>query len=227
MKINALRNLNDIQRVEKRGIYKRSLCKSTQDSLFVDDYMQKINFSIQDLNMELTGIHDLSSKSIVYIITLVTWISEAMHALQKRYRGVVINGFCYSRENELVQACNYLKALRSFAIAHPMKTEKHSAYGMDGRLICMDIVLPHRSLSLVPDENFRTLSHTGLKSEKLANADFYLHAYSREEEHHVHTVYIGCTVYDVYHVAELYIDKLYALDRYLRKMTKEGREVKS
>ena len=227
MKINELRNLNDIPRVEKRGLYKRSLCKNTGDSLFVDDYLQKINYCIQDLNQELTCIDELSTKSIVFIITLVTWISEAMHALQKRYRSVIMAGFCYSGENDLKLACDYLKALRSFAIAHPLKTEKHSAYGMDGSLICIDIVLPHKSLSLHPDEHFRTLNHMGLHKEKPLKADFYLQAYSREIEHEVHPVFIGCTLSDIYHVAKLYIDKLYALDQYLRKMTKDGREVKA
>ena len=227
MEIAELRNLNDIQRVEKRGIYKRSLCKSAGDSLFVDDCLQKFNYCIQDLNQELTSIDVLSTKSIVYIITLVTWISEAMYSLKKRYRSIVMAEFCYSRENELKQARDYLKALRSFAIAHPLKTEQHSDYGMDGSLICIDIVLPSRSLSLHLDEHFRTLNHAGLHEAKPTQADFYLHAYSREIEHEVHSVYIGCTLSDIYHVGELYIDKLYALDRYLRKMTKEGKRLKA
>lgn len=227
MKINELRNLNDIPRVEKRGLYKRSLCKSIGDSLIVDDCLQKINYCIQDLNQELTCMDDLSIKSIVYIITLAAWISEAMPNLRGRYLDVVMNGFHYSREGELIQACNYLKALRSFAVAHPLETDRHPAYGMDGSLICIDIVLPHKSLSLHPDEHFRTLNHTGLHKEKTQEADFYLQAYSREIEHEVHPVFIGCTLSDIYHVAELYIDKLYALDQYLRKMTKDGREVKA
>lgn len=226
MRIAELRNLNDIGRVEERGIYKRSLCKSTGDSLFVDDCLQKINYCIQDLNQELTCIDDLSIKNIVYIITLVAWISEAMPNLRGRYRDVVMKGFRYSREDELKQAYNYLMALRSFAVAHPLETDRHPDYGMDGSLICIDIVLPHKSLSLHPDEHFRTLNHTGLHKEKPLNADFYLQAYSREIEHEVHPVFIGCTLSDIYHVAELYIDKLYALDRYLRKTTKDGQEVK-
>lgn len=226
MNISELRNLNDIQRVEKRGIYKRSLCKNTDDSFAVDDCLHKINYCIQDLNQELANIDNLSIKSIVYIITLVTWISEAMPMLRKCYRDVVLKGFCYSREKELLQAYEYLMALRSFAVAHPLATGRHAKYGMDGNLMCIDIRLQLSPLAHAMEGRFRTLNHSGLHKEKPTDADFYLIAYSRNEDHRVFSIFIGCTISDVYRVAELYIDKLYELDRYLRKMTKEGRQVK-
>lgn len=227
MEIAELRNLNDIQRGTKRGIYKQSLYTSTHDYLLMCDYMQKINYCIQDLNQELTCIDTLSPKSIIYIITLVTWIGEAMPALRKLYRPVVTANFEYSGEEYLKKAYAYMRALRSFTIAHPLTTTNHAVYGMDGGLICIDIKLPSRTHNVVPNRAFYTLDHEGLHHEKPAYADFYLYAYLRKEERHVESVYIGCTLCDICRVADLYIDKLYALDRYLRKMTKEGRRLKA
>ena len=227
MKLLELPNLNDIYRGYRRGIYKMSLCNNTHDYMLVEDYMQKINYCIQDLNDELTCIDTLSPKSITYIISLVTWISEAMPVLRKVYRPVVTANFEYADEDQLQKAYAYMRALRSFAIAHPLTTTNHAAYGMDGSLMCIDIKVPSRTLNIVPDKAFYTLDHEGLHHEKPAHADFYLYAFLRKDEHHVESVHIGCTLRDIYRVADLYIDKLYALDRYLRKMTKEGRVLKS
>ena len=68
--ISELNNLNNIRRLEKRGIYKRALLRSKEDYFKMCDYMQKINYCIQDLNSELPNIANLNNKSIVYIITL-------------------------------------------------------------------------------------------------------------------------------------------------------------
>ena len=59
------------------------------------------------------------------------------------------------------------------------------------------------------------MSSINLRSGKDDASDFYLYAYSRRIEHKVTSVYIGCKIQDIYNVAELYIDKLYALDKYL------------
>lgn len=112
-KISELKNLNEIHRIEKRGIYKRSLLRSPKDYSKMCDYMQKINYCIQDLNAELNEIDTLNNKSIVYIITLTTWISEAMYGIRQLYSENIIKGFAYSRENELKKGYQYLRALRS------------------------------------------------------------------------------------------------------------------
>lgn len=216
-KISELKNLNEIRRVEKRGIYKRSLLKSPKDYSKMCDYMQKINYCIQDLNAELHDIDSLNNKSIVYIITLTTWISEAMYGVRQLYQKSIINGFTYSREDELKKGYEYLRALRSFVVAHPLTTTDHSTYGMDGKLICVDIRLSTPHLSLLDDKYFSYLDYDGYHKGKQLDADFYLYGYSKEIENMTYSVYIGCSMSDIYHVAELYIDKLYTLDKYLSK----------
>ena len=107
MPIRELKNLNDIGRVEKRGIYKISLYKSNIHYFRACDYMQKINYCIQDLNSELEHLSDLSNKSIVYIITLVTWIREAVKELSNLYKENVCTKFSYSQEEELKRQRNF------------------------------------------------------------------------------------------------------------------------
>lgn len=49
--VDELRNLNDIQRVTKRGIYKIRLARNTTDYLKVCDYMQKISYCMHWINI--------------------------------------------------------------------------------------------------------------------------------------------------------------------------------
>lgn len=213
--IDELRNLNDIQRVTKRGIYKMRLARSNTEYLKVCDYMQKINYCIQDLNSERENLQNPTMKTIVYVAVLADWIHEAVEAIETMYRDGVLDGFCYEKADELRDARKYLLAIRSFMVAHPLSTNRHQNYGFDGNVICIDIRMPDRALSLVPEESFFLLDHNGQVAGKSDTTDYYLYAYSRKVAHKVSSVYIGCSLADIYHVAELYIDKLYALDRYL------------
>ena len=213
--IDELINLNDIQRVTKRGIYKIRLARSNTEYLKVCDYMQKINYCIQDLNSERENLQAPTMKTIVYVTVLTDWIHEAVEAIETMYRDGVLDGFCYEKADELRNAKKYLLAIRSFMVAHPLSTNRHQNYGFDGNLICIDIRMPDRALSLVPEGSFFLLDHNGQVAGKSDTTDFYLYAYSRKVAHKVSPVYIGCALADVYRVAELYIDKLYALDRYL------------
>jgi hypothetical protein len=213
--IRELRDLNDIQRVTRRGIYKVRLVRSNPDYLKICDYMQKINYCIQDLNSERENLQHPTVKSIVYATVLVDWLHEAVEAIEVLYPKGIIDGFSYEKADELQKAKKYLVAIRSFMVAHPLSTNRHQNYGFDGDLICIDIRMPNDTLSLVPEKAFYVLNHDGQSSGKSDIIDFYLYAYSRKVAHKVSSVYIGCQLLDIYRVAELYIDKLYALDRYL------------
>ena len=213
--IDELRNLNDIQRVTKRGIYKIRLARSNAEYLQICDYMQKINYCIQDLNRERENLQTPTIKTVVYVAVLTDWIHEAGEKIETMYHDGLLDGFIYEKEGELRTAKKYLLAIRSFMVAHPLSTNRHPNYGFDGNLICVDIRMPDRALSLVPEDSFFLLDHSGQVAGKSDTTDFYLYAYSRKVAHKVSSVYIGCSLTDIYHVAELYIDKLYALDRYL------------
>ena len=220
--IKELRNLNEIGRVEKRGIYKRWVLKNPKEGFLIDAYMEKINYCIQDLNSELASISQLSSKSVVNIIALTTWVSQAVYAIRSAYRKDSLQGFTYEHEEALLQGLEFLRAIRSFVVAHPLTTEDHEKYSMDGRLRCIDIRFEQPLLELRPEKFFAHLDHSGYHPGVKLASDFYLYGYYREANaDEAHTVYIGCCVADIYRVAELYIDKLYAMDKYLKNVRRK------
>ena len=70
------------------------------------------------------------------------------------------------------------------------------------------------------------LDFDGLKGEaKEKEADFVLYVYSQKTDGMQFFKYIGVDFQDLYHVAELQIEKLYDLDKYLGKLKKKDFEV--
>ena len=73
--MEELKNLNKICTSRKRGIYKQWIYKK-EDFMKVCDYMQKINYSIQDLNNLKNDLTTFHPKNVIYSIVLVDWIVE-------------------------------------------------------------------------------------------------------------------------------------------------------
>lgn len=216
--VDKLQNLNDVRRFNSLGIFKRWIYTQCDDYHKVCDYMQKINYSIQDLNQQIDEITEIRLKDVVFIIVLVDWIIDSYSAIEKRIKSQIIHNFSYQKETELQNAKNYLKALRSFAVAHPLATNRHSKFGFDGDFICMDIGGNNSPIiHLYPNNHFYFIDYNGIRAEKEINSDFFLSAYSDKSDKMQYSKYIGCKCSDIFNVAKLYIDKLYALDKYLSK----------
>lgn len=75
--MDELRNLNNLN----RGIHKRWIWENKDNYYRSCDYLQKINYCIQDLNAEINNLNEPSMKEVVYIITLIDWICEAVGAI--------------------------------------------------------------------------------------------------------------------------------------------------
>ena len=88
---------------------------------------------------------------------------------------------------------------------------------MDGNLTCIDIKLPGKYLGIVPQKDIAHLDYEGLHESTSKNADFYLYAFSTKIEKKDISIHIGCCMHDIYHIAELYIEKIYELDKHLQK----------
>lgn len=217
-----LQNLNNL----KGGLHKRWILKDKNDYSKVCDYLQKINYSIQDFNYEFKCNDTFQIKEIVFLIMLSVWIQEAVISLEKCYKEDVMKTFQYTKFEELRKAKKYIAAIRSFVVAHPLSTDRHEMYGFDGDLICVDIRTKGRYLLLEPDEMFSHLSHEGITKERCDTDDFYLYVYSKKEDAMQFFRFIGCSVEDIVTVARLYIDKIYALDQYLYKQKKKDYEHK-
>ena len=221
---DKIRKLNDIRRGNVCGIYKRWIYNSPNAYHKICDYMQKINYSIQDLNGEIESLSKISAKEVIYIISLVDWIIEAYNAIIKEIRLNVSEGYTYSKHLELDKANAYLKALRSFIVAHPLSTNRHKKFGFDGNFICIDIspsIGPLFALLNNHLEYFYHLDYDGMKEKTFDEADdFYLRSYSERDDGMQYSREIGSRIAHIYHVADLYVDALYELDKYLLKQKK-------
>ena len=212
-----LNNLHGIRRdSSKCGIYKRWIYKKV-DYNKMCDYMQKINYSIQDLNSTIDNLKKFDRRNIVYIISLVDWIREAFNAIIGVINSKVISNFRFLKQEELKRHSEYFRAIRSFVVAHPLNTTSHKEYGLDGNFICVDIREDIGLFSLVKMPDKYVLTIDGLKKENCSNMDFYLYCYSDKDDNMSHFNRVGCRYSDIYETAKLYIEKLYALDNYLTK----------
>lgn len=215
--ISKLNNLNDIRRdSSKYGIYKRWIYKK-EDYNKMCDYMQKINYSIQDLNSTIDNLKEFDRKNVVYIISLVDWIREAFNAIIDVINPKVISNFRFLKQEELKRYSEYFKAIRSFVVAHPLNTTNHKEYGLDGNFICVDIRDDNGVCYWVKMKDKYVITIDGLKKEDCCNMDFYLYCYSDKDDNMSHFKNVGCRYSDIYETAKLYIEKLYALDNYLTK----------
>ena len=103
--MEELKNLNKICTSRKRGIYKQWIYKK-EDFMKVCDYMQKINYSIQDLNNLKNDLTTFHPKNVIYSIVLVDWIVEAFYKIYNSINNQIIEKFVYSDEELFIKSGN-------------------------------------------------------------------------------------------------------------------------
>ena len=89
--MNKLANLEQIG----KGVHKKWIYSNEIDYDLGCDYLQKINFCIQDFNSELKQKNRMSAKTVIYLIILVTWIQEAYELFEKLFDNTLKEGFVY------------------------------------------------------------------------------------------------------------------------------------
>lgn len=218
--MEELRNLNALN----QGIHKQWIWE-TKDNFFRScDYLQKINYCIQDLNAEAPKLSIPSMKEVVFVITLVDWICEAVRSIQEILRQDIRSGFIYKEDEEVKKAEKFFKAIRSFVVAHPLTTNRHKDFGLDGDLICVDVRNKTSSIVSTCSNNadWFYLGINGLQENaKDISSDFVLYVYSQRIDKMQFFKYIKADFSDLYFVAKLQIEKLYALDKYLGRLRKK------
>lgn len=214
--------LKTLSEIKHDAIQKRWILKDKADYPKICDYLQKINYSINDLNDEIPCLTKTERKDIVYVISLIDWIIEAFVACKNAIREVVIENFSFSKQGELNKAYKYFKALRSFVVAHPLSTNKHKNYGFDGDFICIDIAGWNSVIdTFYPEIYYYHLDYDGIHDGvKEAEDDIILRSYSGKKDNWRFSRSVTCKMKDIYHVAELYIDRIYELNKYLSKQKK-------
>lgn len=228
--IQPIKNINNLKTGNNCGIYKQWIYKTSLDYHKACDYVKKISYSIQDLNREIDCLNDITAKELIYIISLVDWIKEAFGAIKRAIADEIIKDFTFTKQDELDYVTEYLKAVHSFIVAHPLTTDRHKKFGLDGNFICLDISsnLGHSAILLVNHmEYFYHLDFNGLKEKTYDESDnFYMISYSQKDDGMRYQRIIGSKVELIYKVAELYIEALYELDKYLSKQKRADFEGK-
>ena len=163
-------------------------------------------------------------KDVIFVIALVDWICEAVKSIQEILLQDVLSGFIYKEDERVKKAGKYFKAIRSFVVAHPLNTSRHKDYGLDGDLICVDV---RRKISPIvstysKNTDWFFLGIDGFQENaKNVSADFVLCGYSQKIDRSQFSKFIGANFSDLYYVAKLQIEKLYALGKYLGKLRKK------
>ena len=212
-----IKNLNDIRRENNLGIYKHWIYDSQTDYNNMCDFMEKIRYCIEDLNSEIEILNNkFETKSIVYIICLTDWITEAYRCIKNLIK-INIEDKEKIDAQVLIKQHKFLEAVRSFIVAHPSNTGKHPDFGFTGDLVCSDIRFQLGILGIGRYTNYYYLDLEGIHTtENLLNYDIYLKCYSLKEKLKYWHV-IGLNIKDILYVAREYVNQLYELDIYLSK----------
>lgn len=216
LRMDPLRDLNDL-----KGFDKRWPAKGELEFALAQDYLLKVNYSIQDFNELLKGDSFPTPRDMVLMVVYVDWISDAVHQLANCYKREAISGFRYSRQEQLERAVSYFRAVRSFVVAHPLKTDNHDDFGLGGDLVCADIRRCGRFMNIARPPFRRLTMEGGLEEvDRIPETDAVIIAYSRCKGA-LYSEHIGLDLKDVRFVAELKIDRVYEMGRYLGKLKKK------
>lgn len=215
--------MNNSQKIEMlehpstEGFESKHFFQDGKSHEFVMDLVQKICYTVTDLNNEISKLDCPTPKTIIYVITLVDWIIHAVKLLTKAIPSDIIKDFTYDKEFYVKQAKEYISAIRSFAVAHPLETNRHKKYGFDGTTICVDIKPNRDLLWMMPDERRFYIALDGKHpySDKIG-CDYCFYIYS-EDDGYKSFYSMECSFFDLYTAAQLFLDKISAIDQYLFK----------
>lgn len=217
----AIEPLRDLGGLRAGGLNKHWPYDSSRLYALNQDYLEKINYSVGDFNSIIKGwtAIELDSlvlrKDVVFMVVTVDWILEAAEKIWRECcRKDVTANFQFEDEERLQRYKEYFRAVRSFVVAHPVNTNRHSKQGLDGDLICADITSRNNYLKFL-DPIFQRLSPSSQENSRGAkDTEIVLKTYSIGSDPRF-SHFTTFDMRDVRNTAELYIDKVYALDRYL------------
>lgn len=205
------------------GLGKKWFAKSESQRKLMSEYMLKVKYSIQDFNETVQEGFSGAPKDVVYLIVLADWIKDSCWRIKGCLREDVSSGFKFSNIERLKLCREFLEAIRAIVVAHPVSVSKHREYGFDGGRICVDI----RSKSLIdgyPGAKFYRLHMGGAEEVECAyDDDVVLATYSADSDNNggLRFQRVCFDMADVRNAAQLYIDSLYELDRYVARLKKK------
>ena len=212
-----IKDLNGLRRFNHVGLYKQGHCVSFQKYQLVCDYLEKINYSLQDITTELQKTP--SRSSLICIVAYACWIQESITELKKCYKSYVFNNFLFNDTN-IKENTDFLKAIRSFVLAHPFATDRHKKYGFDGTLRCIDIRENGQDVAFtfVKNEDKFYIDTNGKSAYNNQKIDYWLYIYNDNTYKNMFKQYIGISIDTICKIVNDYIDYLYALDKHMSKI---------
>ena len=212
----------------KGGIWKKWPWKDPDHYELMSDLILKANYSIQDFNSTIKDGFSPNIKDTVFLVALATWIKDAYWQINYACLKEVIRAkFEFSRQNELTEARNYLEAVRSIAIAHPLNSTRHEEYGFgpEGR-ICIDVrrkslldSYPGRAIYRITPKGFEETDSVEDNEIALMTCRS-----TQAEIGKLHFEKCCLDMCDIRNSAQVYIDALYELDRHLGRLRKKDFE---
>ena len=225
--IEKLRGTDDLGE-HGGGIWKKWPWIDSDHHELMSNLILKVNFSIQDFNSTINGGFSSNPKDTVSLVALATWIKDAYWQIKSNcLRKEVENGFKFSKHSELDEASKYLQAVRSVVIAHPLNSTRHQDYGFgsEGR-ICIDIrgkslldSFPKAVIYRITPKGFSRINRVNDNDIALMTCANVSSA--EEQKGRLHFERCCLDMRDIRDSAEVYIDALYELDRYLGHLRKK------
>ena len=218
MTVMNLDNLNGIGKgVDKCWIYKNPLSVD-----LAHDYLQKINFSIQDINYLLSVCEQSKRRTdIISMIVMVDWVVDSVWQYKSCLLPNLLDDFLFSEQETLCKSYSFIKGIRSFIIAHPLATERHHQFGFDGDLICIDLRSSKPILFDYGNNEVKRLGFDGIEEwDEEQDDDFYLFVYSKRAKAK-YFKYLVIDLAEIIKVARIDIMYLYEMDSYLGKLRKK------
>lgn len=212
----------------KGGIWKKWPWKDPDHYELMSDLILKANYSIHDFNSTIKDGFSPNIKDTVFLVALATWIKDAYWQINYACLKEVIRAkFEFSRQNEFTEARNYLEAVRSIVIAHPLNSTRHEEYGFgpEGR-ICIDVrrkslldSYPGRAIYRITPKGFEETDSVEDNEIALMTCRS-----TQAEIGKLHFEKCCLDMCDIRNSAQVYIDALYELDRHLGRLRKKDFE---
>ena len=131
--LKELRTTDDLGEGSRRGLQEHWPLKNEIEYALHWDYIQKVNYSIQNFNDCIARKSELTRMDVVYAITLVGWIDDAAERVRPCYKEIAVKVFEYEREEDLSKLRKCLRAVRPFVNAYTLGTDRHEALGLTAR----------------------------------------------------------------------------------------------
>lgn len=102
------------------------------------NYLEKLKYVCTDFDkLYSKNVDDITLQDVICAVIYMDWAIESIDMIEKELSYVFSTSFTPS--NKYNKLKEYSDTLRSLIIAHPLETNRHSKYKLDGSYICIDI----------------------------------------------------------------------------------------